>query len=151
MNVFFISGLLLIIETQTIFACSCLMRDTQSKVCENPFAGLIEVTGVDRSSCRLDYTCRSMKVVQSWKPDDSPDLLVTHENQGVCGLDDGLPSSGLFIASGAFWFLRNRTLHLSTCSFILQPVTSVNDPLVTEYQQMLKNCHSNNRTVRFIH
>lgn len=130
-------------EVNIVTGCKCAVVSLKDRLCSNDFAGVVRVTGdgSQDSNCVRDDKCSSIEVLQSWKGDWQPNLLTTFKDSATCGVYSGVPSSGIFIASG---YISNgaKGIRLASCSFVLKAISSVDDPAVGQYKEMLTNCPS---------
>jgi len=125
-------------------ACFCTPSDDKERVCSSDFAGVVEITGLteprDNLKCDSEFKCWTVTVLEAFnRTITSTNAIKTSFSSASCGVADVVPNSGKAIVSG-YAGDGGTSVILGSCSYVLKPVTGLDDPQVKEYRDFLDSC-----------
>lgn len=126
-------------------ACSCYPASDTDRLCDNNFAGIVQVTSQNLALCNFWYKCFDMTVIDAFKGSDNMRILQTASDDGRCGVTLPMSTPGnypsTFFVSGETYNRDTSTLNVYLCSYIMEEVSSKNDPKIGVYKKLLESCN----------
>ena len=133
----------LVLQHGMTSACKCAPVSLETRLCQSDFSGVVEVMGDSTDNCEEQDKCRPITVLESFKTTFFPNMMSTFGSSAACGVSFDLPTSGKYLIGGYMRY-GGTSVNLASCSFVLKEVSGSEDPAISEYKNLLKNCKTVN-------